>query len=78
MNMITDIVLIIVGSLISLAIWAWILYEIIKSASYGKKIFEELELQTFLLIEMARKLGVDEKVIDEIAYEDDSEDAQSD
>lgn len=72
----TQILLMLVGSLIGLGIWAWIIYEIIKSASQGKKIFEELELQTFLLIEIAKKLGVEEKVIDEIVYEPD-EDSQS-
>ena len=49
--------------------WAWLLYEIIKSASHGKKIFEEQEMQTLLLIEIARKIGVEEEKIDEIAYE---------
>ena len=68
----TDLILILVGSIIGLAIWAWIIYEIIKSASYGDKIFGELELQTLLLIEIAKKLGVDEKVINKIAYEDNS------
>jgi len=63
-------ILIIIGSLIGAAIWCWILFEIIKAASHGKKIYEEQEIQTYLLIEIARKLGVDEKRIDEIAFED--------
>lgn len=52
---------IIIGSLIASAIWLWIIYEIVKAASHGKKIFEEQEIQTLLLIEIARKLGVDEE-----------------
>ena len=64
-----DVTLILIGSLIGAAIWGWILFEIIKSASYGKKIFEEQEIQTYLLIEIARKLGVKEEKIDEIAFE---------
>lgn len=68
--------LIIIGGLIGLAIWAWLLYEIVKSASHGKKIFEEQEIQTYLLIEIARKLGVDEKRIDEIAYEDEEKEEE--
>ena len=32
------------GGLIGLAIWAWILYSIIKEASQGKKIFPEQEM----------------------------------
>lgn len=65
-----DIFLPIIGGLIGTAIWCWILFEIIKSASFGKKIYEEQEIQTYLLIEIARKLGIDEKRIDEIAFED--------
>lgn len=64
-----DLTMLIIGSLIGTAIWAWILYEIIKSASYGKKILEEQEIQTYILIEIARKLGVEEEKIDEIAFE---------
>ena len=65
-----DFYIIIFGSLIGLGVWAWILYEIIKSASFGKKIFEEQEMQTLLLIEIARKIGVEEEKIDEIVYEE--------
>jgi hypothetical protein len=61
---------IIIGSFIGLAIWLWIIYEIIKAASFGKMIFEEQEMQTLLLIEIARKLGVEEEKIDEIVYEE--------
>lgn len=64
---------IIVGGLIVLAISLWIIYEIIKAATFGKKIFEEQEMQTLLLIEIARKLGVEEEKIEEIAYEDEAE-----
>jgi len=64
------------GGLIGLAIWAWILYSIIKEASQGKKIFDEQEMQTLLLIEIARKLGVDEKKIDEIVYEEDEKEEE--
>jgi len=71
-----DTLLIIIGSFIGLAIWAWILYEIIKTASHGKKIFEEQEMQTLLLIEIARKLGVEEEKINEIAYEEDEKETE--
>lgn len=60
---------ILVGSLTVLAISLWIMYEIIKAASYGKKILQEQEMQTLLLVEMARQAGVPEDKIDEIIYE---------
>ena len=65
--------LLIIGSLIGAAIWCLILFSIIRSASYGKKIFEEQEIQTYLLIEIARKLGVEEERINEIAFEEEEE-----
>jgi hypothetical protein len=49
------------------------LYAIIGAASKGKKILEEQEMQTLLLVEIAKKLGVEETAIDEIIYEPESE-----
>ena len=59
----------IIGSLIGIGLWAWALYEIIGAASKGKKILEEQKMQTLLLVEIAKKLGVEEAAIDEIIYE---------
>lgn len=47
-----DIFLGVIVALVVLGLWAWIIYEIIASASRGKKIYNELELQTSLLMEM--------------------------
>lgn len=66
------------GSLLGSAIWLWIIYEIIKSASYGKKILEEQEMQTLLLAEIARHSGVPEDKIDEIIYEPDEAETEVD
>ncbi len=56
-------------SLIVLLISLYILYEIIKSASRGKKIHIEAVKQTKLLIEIAKKNGVHADIINEIIYE---------
>lgn len=60
---------IIIGSLFGLAITLWILYEIIQSASRGKKIYLEQLKQTKLLTEMARKSGVADETVKEILDE---------
>lgn len=69
----SELILIIVGSLIGIGLWAWALYEIISAASKAKKILEEQEMQTLLLVEIAKKLGVEETAIDEIIYESEAE-----
>ena len=63
----------IIGSLIGIGLWAWALYVIIEAASKGKKILEEQEMQTLLLVEIAMKLSVEEAAIDEIIYESEAE-----
>ena len=62
------------GALAVLGLNLWIMHAIISSASRSKKIFDELDLQSLLLIEIARKLGVEESVIQEIAYEENETD----
>ena len=70
-------ILYIIGLLIGIGLWAWALYAIIHAASKGKKILEEQEMQTLLLVEIAKKLGVEETAIDEIIYEPESEEPES-
>jgi hypothetical protein len=70
--------IIIIGSLIGIGLWAWALYEIIGAASKGKKILEEQEMQTLLLVEIAKKLGVEENAIDEIIYEPEPDEPEPD
>ena len=53
-----------------LLILIWVIYEIIYSASYGRKTWVESRKQTQLLIEMAKQSGVEVKIIDEILDED--------
>jgi|SRR5688572_12631065 len=75
--MLTAVFYIVTGSIIGVGIWCWIIYEIIKAASYGKKILEEQEMQTLLLVEMARHAGVPEEKIDEIIYEPEEAEPES-
>lgn len=54
---------ILVFGVIGLAIGYWIIYEIIKAASFGKKIHGESVKQTKLLEALARKAGVTDEEI---------------
>ena len=60
---------ILIFSLIILLISLYVLYEIIKSASRGKKIHIEAQKQTRLLIEIAKKNGVTDGTINAIVDE---------
>ena len=60
---------ILIFSLIVLLISLYVLYEIIKSASRGKKIHIEAQKQTRLLIEIAKKNGVTDGTINAILDE---------
>jgi|GEM_PF-6143026 len=57
---------ILIFSLVVLMVSLFILYEIIKAATRGKKIYIEAQKQTKLLTEMAKKNGVDDDVIKSI------------
>lgn len=57
-------------AIVCLLISYWIIYEIIAAATKSKKIYKELELQTFILVEIAKKIGVDEKKLNDIEYEE--------
>lgn len=57
---------ILIFSLIVLVVSLYILYEIIKSASRGKKIHIEAQKQTKLLVEIAKKNGVSENILNDI------------
>ena len=62
-----DTTALIVGTLIGLAIWAWILLEIIKSASKSAKIDQLLTIQSRLLMELLKQKGVsDDRIRDVI------------
>ena len=60
---------ILIFSLIVLLISLYVLYEIIKSASRGKKNHIEAQKQTRLLIEIAKKNGVPDDTINAILDE---------
>jgi len=62
--------MILVGSAIGLALFCWALYEIIFTASYGRKTWVESRKQTALLKEMALKSGVHEGTIKELLDDD--------
>ena len=51
---------------VAIGISLYIMYEIIKAGSYGKKIYIEQLKQTKLLIEVAKKKDVHEGTINEI------------
>ncbi|HLF46363.1 MAG TPA: hypothetical protein VI548_08055 [Chitinophagaceae bacterium] len=59
---------ILIASLVALAIWSWILYEIIKAAmkAASKNQLGFMQIQIRLLTEMLIKNGVDKERIKEI------------
>lgn len=61
-----SIILIIIGGVLGLLISIWIMYEVIFASSYGRKTWVESRKQTQLLIEMAKRAGVEVAIIDEI------------
>jgi SpoVK/Ycf46/Vps4 family AAA+-type ATPase len=60
---------ILIVSVVSLALFCWVAFEIIKGGSKSQKIYVEAQKQTKLLIEIAKKNGVDEGIITEIIEE---------
>jgi len=61
-----DLMTLAVIAFVAIGISLYIMYEIIKAGSYGKKIYIEQLKQTKLLIEVAKKKDVHEGTINEI------------
>lgn len=60
-----DPTLLIVGGIIGMILWTWILYEVIKSASQSTKQVDLLKMQVRLLVKLLKHHDVDQEVINE-------------
>jgi hypothetical protein len=66
----TDLISILAVSVLALAIWARILYSIIKSASNSKKLEELLTYQTRMLMVLMKEKGIsDDKIKSALDFE---------
>lgn len=61
--------IILIGSILGLFIWSWILWQIVKDATKSARIEKLLNVQVKLLIEIAKSNGVDEYRINEAIHE---------
>lgn len=62
----SEIIKIILIAIVGIVLFSFMMYQIIWNASYGRKIWRENVKQTNLLIEIAKREGVEDEIIDEI------------